>query len=784
MRRMFTNEMCKDMRTVIKVVARLLVFILLILPMGALSETVSQINVALEGGYLKVTFEQEELTNIEAMVLSDIFFLIDGDKTYVMMLAPDGSLVVKTLEIGSDFGDMSFVVTGEFNNVFFIDIYGMKWKDISGSGSTSQNASEQQIARNYFEQVIAQIQDGNPNEIASKLKIYVDFNGTAQRVAGILNGQLYTHEKEEASSGLVFGGEDKQPESTNTLDIIEQILPKMQENVPWSDEAQPTPTAVPTPKPTPTLEPTTEPTATASPTPEPTPKRQAAPCGIANHWIDDGLNHEAAACAISNHFNCVGNHEIIGICEICSNEIYACTPETHAFQRDCLGCGEELYACSDIKAHEFVELCPGCGEKLYACSDLEPHEFAELCPGCGERLYACSDPEEHELHGPCLGCGEELYACSDFEPHDYIGICPECDEELYDCSDFSLHDYINDCSVCDWEVYVCTEQYHQVTVCGGCGTAIFACDSNHSIRHCAACGEDYYKCMNTSTSCGGDNPHTASCFTGDTRIETINGAKPICDLKVGDFVLSRDPQTQSMAYMPITAVHTHDGVNALYYIESAEGILKTTREHPIYVVEKNDFVQAETIKAGDTLLDAKNRKVKVVAAYKVVLPEPITVYNLTVDGYNTYFADVIFVHNKACFTGNTLIKTALGDRPLNQISVGDLVYGRNAQTGKVGYFPVLEVQVHEKVDLLRCIETSNGLLKATMGHPVYVAERAGFVRADAVKAGDTLINAQGEALKVYAAYQQALKVPVTTYNLIVSECMSYFAENILVSSAE
>ena len=87
-----------------------------------------------------------------------------------------------------------------------------------------------------------------------------------------------------------------------------------------------------------------------------------------------------------------------------------------------------------------------------------------------------------------------------------------------------------------------------------------------------------------------------------------------------------------------------------------------------------------------------------------------------------------------CFTGETLIPTAKGEKAIREIRVDDLVLSENPETGERGYKEVRRLYLHESSRLIH-VFVGNEEIKATPEHPFWV-EGKGFVTADALRAGE------------------------------------------------
>lgn len=135
-------------------------------------------------------------------------------------------------------------------------------------------------------------------------------------------------------------------------------------------------------------------------------------------------------------------------------------------------------------------------------------------------------------------------------------------------------------------------------------------------------------------------PATYGCFTPQTPILMADGKyKLIKDIKEGDWVLTKENESSDKmvsAKVTKTFEHTVDS----YLIINNE--LKVTDIHPIFV--DNKWKQAKAIELGDKLLNEKGREV-VVESLKIKR-ETTEVYNLEIEGYETYFAGGVYVHNK------------------------------------------------------------------------------------------------------------------------------------------
>ena len=81
------------------------------------------------------------------------------------------------------------------------------------------------------------------------------------------------------------------------------------------------------------------------------------------------------------------------------------------------------------------------------------------------------------------------------------------------------------------------------------------------------------------------------------------------------------------------------------YLDVEDEIIKASPKHQFYIVDKG-WVRAKDLKVGDMVIaDGKRKPIKKVKYEK--LGKPIPMYNLSVDGINTYLITKysILVHN-------------------------------------------------------------------------------------------------------------------------------------------
>jgi hypothetical protein len=157
-------------------------------------------------------------------------------------------------------------------------------------------------------------------------------------------------------------------------------------------------------------------------------------------------------------------------------------------------------------------------------------------------------------------------------------------------------------------------------------------------------------------------------FAEATPVTTLEGLKPIGELKTGDRVLAQDEETGTYAFEPITQVFRHQDPVKVYLTveEPATGlteVIETTPDHPFHVPGRG-FVPAGSLKSDDTvsraatgassvvrLMSARSGTSEVLRVKNLTFEnEPFWAYNLEVGEDHTFFVGTThaWVHNGPC----------------------------------------------------------------------------------------------------------------------------------------
>jgi len=154
----------------------------------------------------------------------------------------------------------------------------------------------------------------------------------------------------------------------------------------------------------------------------------------------------------------------------------------------------------------------------------------------------------------------------------------------------------------------------------------------------------------------------AACFAAGTKITLFNLAfKNIEDIKAGDLVLSYNIRNKRFVSGRVLDAFERE-TNELIIINKE---IKTTAEHPFFVLNKNKYIDAEDLSVGDILLGSDGSNIVITSLKIERLKEKIKVYNFDVDGYDNYFADNVLVHNNPCAQTTGAYSYATGDKLLN-----------------------------------------------------------------------------------------------------------------------
>ena len=89
------------------------------------------------------------------------------------------------------------------------------------------------------------------------------------------------------------------------------------------------------------------------------------------------------------------------------------------------------------------------------------------------------------------------------------------------------------------------------------------------------------------------------CFIAGTLVTTRSGLRPIEEIKIGDYVLSRNEETRENSYKKVTDTLVRS-IQEICTIKFQNGKIKSTTGH-LFMVKNKWWKAALELKAGDIL---------------------------------------------------------------------------------------------------------------------------------------------------------------------------------------
>jgi hypothetical protein len=124
------------------------------------------------------------------------------------------------------------------------------------------------------------------------------------------------------------------------------------------------------------------------------------------------------------------------------------------------------------------------------------------------------------------------------------------------------------------------------------------------------------------------------CFAPETRLLTPDGDKLICDFKPGDKILSAPEHNPGLPVEVQVVEEVFENVGRLVNLHVKDQIIRTTTNHPFYVLDKGWRTAAE-LQHGDLFRSHDGQWVPVEEV--IDNGEESVVYNLRVSEHHTYF---------------------------------------------------------------------------------------------------------------------------------------------------
>ncbi|ASA20281.1 hypothetical protein B9T62_05390 [Paenibacillus donghaensis] len=127
-----------------------------------------------------------------------------------------------------------------------------------------------------------------------------------------------------------------------------------------------------------------------------------------------------------------------------------------------------------------------------------------------------------------------------------------------------------------------------------------------------------------------------------------------------------------------------------------------------------------------------------------------------------------------CFTAGTKVQTEDGEKPIEEIEVGDKVLSKSDVTGEVEYKEVVQL-FQKQADEIYYVHIGDEVIETTGLHPFWL-DGKGWTLVQYLKVGELLVSSNGTKLaidKIEKAPRQA-----TVYNFMVADYHSYFISNL------
>ena len=139
-------------------------------------------------------------------------------------------------------------------------------------------------------------------------------------------------------------------------------------------------------------------------------------------------------------------------------------------------------------------------------------------------------------------------------------------------------------------------------------------------------------------------------------------------------------------------------------------------------------------------------------------------------GYGAATAYSLPGHN--CFVAGTLVLTQNGSTPIQNISVGDLVWSWDEKTGTVLLSEVTDIYISQTQELVHVFVNGEEII-TTPEHPFY-SPTNGWIEAINLHGGDALILFNGNIVVVDEISSEILDSPVSVFNFQVNESHTYY----------
>ena len=127
-----------------------------------------------------------------------------------------------------------------------------------------------------------------------------------------------------------------------------------------------------------------------------------------------------------------------------------------------------------------------------------------------------------------------------------------------------------------------------------------------------------------------------------------------------------------------------------------------------------------------------------------------------------------------CFTAGTKVLTDEGEKPIEEIEVGDKVLAKDDETGEMAYKEV-EWLFQRDVEETYNITVGGEVITTTDEHPFWIVGK-GWVKSQDLLVGDILTTSENKELAIENI--EVKKEHATVYNFMVKDFHTYFVSNL------
>lgn len=127
-----------------------------------------------------------------------------------------------------------------------------------------------------------------------------------------------------------------------------------------------------------------------------------------------------------------------------------------------------------------------------------------------------------------------------------------------------------------------------------------------------------------------------------------------------------------------------------------------------------------------------------------------------------------------CFVAGTKVQTDEGEKPIEEIEVGDKVLAKSDETGEVAYKEVVGLFQKQAAEIFK-VHIGDEIIEATAEHPFWL-EGKGWTEVKDLKVGDLLVKSDGATLAIDKIEKEPRQANV--YNFEVKDFNSYFVSNL------